>query len=282
MRSTVGAFVGHVAVFATKWGYTGRALNGQRGLNLTETIIAVFLISLGVLTVAALVQAGMVANRKAERAFLAAFLAEKHLERVRAHALTTANFASLDRAAAPDSEYPDYTVQVDSELVPLFSPSTSLEARVPVADRRKLTQSYRKVRVRVSWAPTDGVELYTLVGAPADRELDTITLSAPGGLPDPVAQNATVPFEAVGRDASGQVIPDLFFDWTVNTKSSVGSFASVSRDGANATFQHWYRKDAFTGDDVHGPAGQTQVNVTGAYHSLTKKASAELLNLEGP
>jgi len=260
-------------------------LKRRSGLNLTETIIAVFLISLGVLTVAALIQAGLVANRKAERAFLAAFLAEKHLERVRAYASTTPNFAnwsSLDGVASPDPEFPEYTVQVDSELTTVFSPSTSLEARVPAADRRQLTQSYRKVRVRVSWDPADpkeSVELYTLVGAPADRELASITLTAGGSVPDPLAQNATVPFSAVGRDASGEVIPDLFFDWSVNTQSSVGSFANVSRDGSDATFMHWYRKDTLTGNDVHGPPGQCQVNVTGAYHSRNLKSSTRVLNL---
>lgn len=254
----------------------------RHGLNLTETIIAVFLISLGVLTVAALIQAGMVANRKAERAFLAAFLAEKHLEQVRARARSSANFGSLDAVAAPDPEYPEYTVSIDSELVPIFSPSTSLEARVPAADRRQLTQSYRKVRVRVAWDPADpqeSVELYTLVGAPADRELASITLTA-SSIPNPVAQNGTVPFTAEGRDASGAVIPDLFFDWSVNTQSSVGSFSSVDRDGSDATFKHWYRQDQ-SGADVHGPAGQCQVNVTGAYHSLTPRSGTQVLNL-GP
>lgn len=207
---------------------------GRRGLSLVETLIAIFIITFAVLEMAALFRSLLDGAKRANKVTLANVLASKRMEEIIYWAGEDDNFkdwSSIDGAKVSDSQYPDFVIQSDSEAVVQYSPCSLTELRFPVAEQRIMKSSARKVRVRVTWSPTNirnQVILHSLVGAPLP-ELDKVVIK--GSIPGTIGPSgSSVALTVRGEDAAGKVISDLFFDWTLMAGTGNGEL-QPSRDG---------------------------------------------------
>ena len=214
---------------------------GRRGLSLIETLIALFIITFAVLEMAALFHSALEGSKRASQVSLASTIASKRMAEVIYWAGDGNNFSnwtSIDGAEGPDTQFPDFLVRSDSEMSTQYSPCSLTELQFPLGQQRLLSSSLRKVRVRVTWAPSgprDKIELFSLVGAPAPI-LDQIKINET--IPSPVGSFGTsLPLTAEGLDPLGRPIADLFFAWTLSPGTGNAELTE-GRDGRSSQLRN--------------------------------------------
>lgn len=204
----------------------------------------------------------------------AAYEARKQLTLARHWLRDPANFQD------PDSYTPD--VPADVELDIAFEPyetASPNRAFEDVPNPRAMQSSYLQVRVTLT-RDRDSTTLTGIVGAPV-RELSSgepIRLE-PAVTSTTLARDETVEFTATLRDADGEPIEDVFFQWSVRPATGVATLESVSRDGRTATFKNVsYKRD---GTPIY-TGGTCMVAVGTTYAGEELWETPTELRLEGP
>lgn len=210
----------------------------RRGYTLIEAIIASFLLVAAFLLVSRLFHAGLQYTSRVEKRALAAHLADKRMQEVRAWSKRHESWVGLP--TGNDPAHPNFTIQVSLDPLELQSPSRQLELAHPAGDRRSMASAARQVTVEVTW-DSERLRLTSLL---ADRfrgwrSANPIVVS--GSIPPQVGPGDTVEFSARGFDAAGRAIEDLFFSWYVEPRqfpnAAVGT-VEASRDGRTAEFRN--------------------------------------------
>jgi len=147
------------------------------------------------------------------------------MEDVKAWARDPNNYDNNWDSTYPGTPYKDpydssYTVTVLQENHETLSPCTSLEQRWTASGKeRKFTRSFRKVTVRVAWSAdaTDKISITSLVGDPPREILaeHALEIKFPNGMKDKLGPDETQVLSASLKDADGNVIPDVCFEWYV-------------------------------------------------------------------
>jgi hypothetical protein len=178
---------------------------------------------------------------------IAAVLADKRLGELREWALNPSNFDAGTGFpnSAKDPDFPGYTIATTVVPMDRYSPCSQMEA--PSGNPRKMSQSFKRVEVFVSWGATSSerIGLVSLQGAPS-RDLASLTIQ--GGIPNPVPPGSPYPIAAPvnpvvlrgeARDAGGNIIPDVFFQWVVRNNVGVATIFP-DHDDVGAKFYNWF------------------------------------------
>ena len=242
-----------------------------------ETIIALFLITVGVLEVAGVFQSAFNSRQRAANTALATAIATKRVAQVRQQATAPAvfsNWSGIDGTTS-DTEFPDFAVTTSSEWFVQYSPCSLSEQRY-TPNERTMSRSLRKVTVSVSWdssKPSSRVEMSALVGAP---KLGFASLGIVESLPSSLIWGSTTTLTAVARDSGGNAMPDLFYNWEV-IPSSGNANVSSNRSGRTATLLH-----NLSGGPPPGP-GQCELILSTVYQrALQQKKFTVKLDVKPP
>ena len=196
----------------------------NQGLSLFEAIVSLFILTASVLMSVTLLHNSLRYQRMAKQRIEATALAEQTLDEVRAWAWQKSSgsfnylgswslYQGTVRSVAP------YRVRIDASpaTVQLASPCKTLESVVPTARAKLLTSSVVPVRVRVEWdppSPSHAVVIFTYVGEPPRVVVPPLQITRTAGS-DPLPINGRADFAVEARDAGGNVIQDLMFQWYV-------------------------------------------------------------------
>ena len=234
------------------WGKKGQ----RRGMSLLEAIFAMFYLSSAILIIAHLLDAGLQAGLKVEQQLTATSIARNELAKLRASAVTPEGFdeLALYTGAPQPSGEPGFSVSITTEPFHQYSPCSTVELAYPADQRRELTKSTRKVRVRVSWGNNRGskVQVVSLIASPPP-EVDHLSLKGVT-VPNPIDPDGVADFEVEAQDDRGKAIPDLFYEWAVIPSNGDGTVVP-SRDGRTCQFVHRYRIPPST--DLYFPLGSS-------------------------
>ncbi len=260
-------------------------------LTLIESIIASFLLLWAILIVIRLFHSGMGYTSRSLEQETAVFLAEQHLERMRAWSETlngnVYNYDQLSSLAVyngtpVEAELPGFTLTTRVVAEQLYSGCSQLELSRPV-DRRVLRDSACKVQVEVGWSGnTRQLRLCTLFARPALTFPSPAASPAPptgvlltGPVDNPVPHLGSTTVQAGAIDRNAAPLEDLFYEWEVVPISGAATL-EPSRSGRTATIYNWiYLPDgsrASTGGDV-------TVRVTARYHGQTVTQESEAIHL---
>lgn len=192
----------------------------MRGLSLAEAIVALFLLTAGVLVAVTAFQRSLVYQRDTTRLRQAGQLAQNYLAQV---ARYRDNFAGTNWPGYwsiynPDSfrEEP-FSVEVRCTVPQVFSPCLSLEQ--PYTSRaRRLDDSAVQVEITLDWGGPQRQFRYTSLLAPPTPQLQSVRLTRvdSGG----VGRDGHAVFQAEALNASGNTIPGACFSWSVDTDGS--------------------------------------------------------------
>lgn len=235
-------------------------------MSLVEVLFTIFFLSVSVLGVAGLYDAGLRIQGKIEQRMKATNIASSEMDKLRIWAATDDNFydwTPRDGISYPAPNDSEFVVTIDSEPLSQFSPCTRIEMMMPSSQRRIMNSSARNVKLEVRWdtGQANQVTLHTVIAEPT-RILAGVSVNRTAGAgtlgPD---QEAT--FSATARDYNGDVIPDVFFVWSVRPYTANGT-VTYSRDGRTATFRHHYFVPP--ADNIYYPAGSyCRVQAQGFY-----------------
>lgn len=202
----------------------GPHLGSLRGLSLAEAVVALFLMSAGVMVAAAAFQRCLVYQRHSLRQREAAVLAENLLTRLKVY---------RDRFGASSQSWPDYwalyandSFQLENQMQvslraqqrAVYSPCLGLETHF-LAQARKLSQSAVDVQIQLRWAagPGGSLQCRTLLAAPAPEVTSLRLQRLDFGT---VARDGFARLEVEALDSSGRPLPDLCFAWRIDTDAS--------------------------------------------------------------
>ncbi len=262
----------------------------RRGLTLLETVFAMFLLFWTILIVVRLFHSGIGYTSRSVDQETAVFLAEQHLERMKAWSETlNGNVYNYDQlttlsvynGGTTEADLPGFQITTRVVARELYSGCSQMELSRS-SDRRVLNDSACTVQVDVKWGASGRLRLCTLMARPAltfpspapSPTLPTgVNLSGPVDNPVPHLGSTTLQASAVDRN--GDPIRGLFYEWLV---VPIGGSATLeqTRSGESARLFNWiYLPDgtrASTGGDV-------VVRVTARYHGQTVYQESELIHL---
>lgn len=254
-------------------------MNHRQGLSLIETLFAVFVLLAAFTIFATLFQWVVTSSRRGDEAATAARLAHNRLEELREWSAkasgTSDNFrvGNWTSWATPIEAEPGFTVQIDRVANQCYSPSTNLEAGF--ARPREMSNSCRRVRVRVHWGQQD-YDLYSQLAAPPVDPLQpyasniVVTLDFGGNL----GYGSAGVLTAQARDEQSQDIQDLVYEWTVLPESGTASLTEVDRNGHQVQINN---------NNPLTTAGNTlKVSVSAIYRGIPLAGTSSTITLDGP
>jgi hypothetical protein len=255
----------------------------RRGYTLVEAILASFLLVGTFTMVSRLFQKGLQYSGVVENRLLAVRLADERMAEVRRWAKTTRNWQGFPNG--PNPAYPAFDISVDvSEEYALYSPSKELEKAYPSSDRREMNRLARKAKVRVRWGLSSSYLLTAIVHRAPKAWRRTDPLVVAGGSAGPITENDSVRFTVEGYDEDGQLIPNLFYHWSVvpnylNDKPANGRIILVSRDGRAVDFKNKLRQR--DGSEI-SMTGHCRVVVYARYNGILAEGQSDVLQLVAP
>jgi len=270
------------------------------GLTLAETVIGLFVVTCGVLTCFQLLQLSMRYGTRVDQRVLATRIGERHLAEIRAwarqrtgnvyhfetHPVWTARY---NGSWGPDPLDGNFQVRIRNQVEVVDSPNSRLESAYPSSRKKRMTQSYHKVQVEVSWGldAQSRISLVSLVGAPArpignDSALHLVPTTRWD--PPPLDYQERAEFEASLLDIWGNEIPDVMFSHYVRSVASPGNLAGNGivdsayspRTGKKATLLHnypGYGRNWFSAD------GEVRMQVVCRYRGLQRRNFSDYLTL---
>lgn len=215
---------------------------GRRGLGLIETVVAIFVLIAAMMILFGLFHRSLGLVNRIERRQLAATIAQRKLEEIKAWSRRRAGAYNFDDwslyagASGPDPLNPGFVTTVEVVDHPIYSASTSFESIE--SEPKNLDESTKKVKVTVSYEGGT-LSLVTLICDPP-REVKTpgpIAVSVVGPNTSPLPPGATISFTAELLDANGAPIRDVFFAWELDSSNGDGQWWS-NRAGSLATFKN--------------------------------------------
>lgn len=267
----------------------------RRGLTLSETILAIFLLMSGFVVMFRLMHAALQYQAGIDSQQTAVMLAERQVEEIRSwswekhgpgggQAFSDWTGCPGLGGPTPAAGYPDFAITVAAQVQPLFSPCSLFEqAWSSPADRRQLDNAVRQVTVTVAWRDRSFV-LRTLVGAPTGDPRATnpvvVTPNTPASL---AAGAASAQLTATAYDSDGREIPNLTFVWyTVGVGDGT---INATRDGRKARLfnQIFDSTPPPAGPNPTGVGvGPCQVVARGCYRGKEIRGVSGLQTLTGP
>jgi len=229
-----------------------------RALSLVETVISVFLLLCACLVVVALFHSSLRYSSRIIVQSAAARVAEEKLAEVRSFARQLGR--DFTSTTLWNNQYPgtatlqeSFQVLVQHASFTVYSPCSKLEEQYSGdGDTRRLTNSFRKVTITVSWLPNlpgNQVAVTSLVGAPPLTGVGPVTVDS-DDLVGNLDFNKTITFTARLSDGSADVVPDVMFAWAVLPGAGAGTgqgngiidpnHPDTRRSGQRATFRNNY------------------------------------------
>lgn len=192
----------------------------MRGLSLAETIVALFLLTAGVLVAVTAFQRSLVYQRDSTRLRQAGLLAQNYFAQLARYRdlYPGSNWPAYWSGYAPDRfrEEP-FAVEVRCTVPEVLSPCASLEQ--PYAGRaRRLPDSAVQVEILLDWGGPQRQFRYVGLLAPPTPVLQSVRLTRLGS--GSLAQNGHAVWQAEALDGSGYAIPGACFRWSVDTDGS--------------------------------------------------------------
>ncbi|MBS2037874.1 hypothetical protein JST97_23010 [bacterium] len=208
-----------------------------RGLSLAETVVALFVLVVACLGCVQMFHLGLRASAVSEKRAVAAFLANKRLTQVQVWAKDASHFASWSGYPnGPDSDFPEYPIQVTHSDYTAASPSSQLQG----GSNRQLVHSLQRVQVDVAYPPYqagDHLKVVSLVGEPPHSGGGLVVLVNDSAVPSPMSAGSTASLSARLQDGSGNVIQDALFDWGVAPDTGNGT-VYPDDNGRTASFKN--------------------------------------------
>ena len=213
-----------------------------RGLSLLEAIISIFILFSAFLVIINLFQSGLRYSSRIENQQVAAMLAGRKLEEVRAWSQTPTsngynfdNWTAYNGVTSTPSDFPNYRIRTDVTSQSLYSSCSLLELPYPSA-RRVLDSSCQLLKVTVSWSSGNQLVVSSLVGDPPRQFNATNAINITvGSATLPLPHDATVGLTAQAYDNYGNLLPDVKFLWDVSGSLCSGTLVQ-NRDGSAANF----------------------------------------------
>ncbi len=267
----------------------------RRGLTLSETVLAIFLLVSGFVVMFRLMHAALQYQATIDSQQTAVMLAERQLEEIRAWSWEKhgpgggGEFSDWTQCPGlggpgPAEGYPDFQVTVDAVAQQLYSPCSLFEEAYPTAtDRRALDDAARRVTVTVAWRDRS-FTLRSLVAAPTGEPAATDPVVVSPGNPASLAPGAASSLlTAAAYDSDGRELPNLTFVWYT---SGVGDGTiNATRDGRRARLvnQIFDSTPPPTGPNPTGVGvGPCQVVARGRYRGKEVRGVSGVQNLNGP
>lgn len=212
-----------------------------KGYTLIEAIIASFVLVAAFFMVSTLFQAGLRYTTRVEKRVVATQLAENRLGALREWARTQNDWSGFPSGNDPD--FPGYSISVSLQDQPLFAPGSELELAHP-AQPRRMSNTAKQAIIEVRWDSTGRYVLSTLLTDRFRGWRVSNPIVVSGSVPPIVNPTNPVTFTAVGYDADGREIKDLFFDWYVEPVFPNATKGTIepTRDGRSATFTNELQK----------------------------------------
>lgn len=260
-----------------------------RGYSLLEAILASFLLVSAFFLVSRLFHTGLQYSTKVHTRMTAVRVAEQRMAEIRRWAKDTYDWSGYPAGQNPD--FPAYTITVTRQNETLFCPSTELEAGFATDKRRELDQVARRFNVEVRWGQSGRYMLSGLVtkgttrwrdSVPGDRSLDEIVVS--GTFPSPVRGESVI-LTAAGYDEDDNLIPGLFFHWSVEPvydggRPGVGRIVMENRDGSRVTFTNEIRRRDIANQPWTRGDGRCRVVCYAMYDGVLRACETEPIDLD--
>ena len=250
------------------------AVSQRRGLSLAETIVALFMLAAGGLTVIGLLLSAFRYQSNSLQASSAAQLSEIVLGRIREYARVPASFQSwiaYDNDSYSDSDFPGFTIAVKSSgLMSTYSPGATLELSRP-GGGREMVKSLRVVEIQIGWG-THKHRLVAHLYPPFQpvRVIEPVTVTPSGILPA-LAKDASLTLEGHLWDSSAREIEGVPFKWSI-TSVGLGGMGTLDTS-LDASEKHVRLFNLFySGDPVSVPRrwipGIVTVNCQARYQGV--------------
>lgn len=223
------------------------------GLSLAEAVISIFLLVAGLLLVVRMIHQNFRYVREHEQRARAVAAAESVMAEIRDWARDKRNFRSdwstwHNRSVTPAGAPGPVLVEVETERN-LYSPCSSFES--PWLGRaRRMTRSLVAVKATSQWSTAAGGRRMSLFTYVAERPVplgaipavEVARVSGSGAL----APLDAAEFHAVLKDADGEEIPDLLFDWHTEAVTGNGLLEPdlFPRGAGRTQLRHEYRLPA--------------------------------------
>jgi Tfp pilus assembly protein PilV len=250
----------------------------SRGLTLVETLISLFILLSAFVVVVSLFHRSLQYSSSIESKNLAAAFADTVLDDMREWSRNPAQFTGSWSSwnAVTDSAYPDFQASAAVTDYALYGTCAGLESVYPAADRHVLQSSCKRVQLTISKDSKVMLVVHTLIAEPARLPV-TVEVTALTPVPSPLLRGAGVRYQAVAKDASGNVIPDIPFQWNILAVQGNASVTTPSRDGRQATLTNVYRLRNGT---AHYTGGECCIQAIATVRGLTYAANSTWVNLQ--
>ena len=257
------------------------------GYSLLEAILSSFLLVCAFFMVSKLFHTGLQYAAKVETRTEAIQVAEQRMGELRRWAKGTSNWTGFPNG--PVTGYGLYTVSTTLENITLYCPSTELEKGFG-SNARELSKVAKRANVQVTWGDAGRYVLTGLItkGTPGwresidDRHLDEIVIT--GTFPNPVRDQHVI-LTAKGYDINDDVIPGLFFHWSVEpvfdgNRPGVGRIELVNRDGSKVEFTNQIRRRDIINQPWTRGDGRCRVVCYALYNGTERAARSEPIELD--
>ena len=164
-------------------------------------------------------------------------------------------------ASYNDPNFPDFRVDILTQMGQLASPSIGEESAHPAADRRVMNNSTGKVEVRVSWANGSRETRLVSLLAETPRTIQTVQVNGGSG---PIGSGGSETYTVTALDSDGDPIEDVFFVWWVEPNTATGTLA-VDRDTRSARLVNEARRADGT---MFTSVGTCRIAVLATYNEL--------------
>lgn len=265
-----------------------------------ECIISIFLIIAGILIMANLFHSALRYQTMVTERVTAATLAERQMERIRGWSqqmhkspsgtadFDNASWASCPGAGAASSDplYPGYAISVVTAAQPLYSPCSQFELKNNQPQPRKINTAARRVDVYVRWGANREFVVSSIVALPTGepKAAGAVQVSNVGN----IAIDGSKTTSASLTNADNRTVPDVFFDWEINSSSKRSGYlnpvgpgvgtAAPDRDGRSALIANFVYATSPPDPSKTGWApGDTLFVATTRYRGRMLQGAAQVL-----
>lgn len=221
----------------------------RRGLTLLETMISLGVLTVGMIGIVTLFQAGLGHSRRMQLRLRGSHQARVSLAERLTELDSLSAFGALADGSGPwqpVADAPDFQLRWVIGPRPLHSPGTHLEGAFPAAEQKTLNRSARWLEVQVRWPDGLGFASTSLGSAVIEplrqwHPTNALTIQiAP--YTSPLRRDRTLDLTARCLAADTLPLQDVTLLWSVLPIDGTGTLEAVARNGSQATFRHRTRR----------------------------------------